>query len=101
MNESGMKMTMWGLVSLSMISGNSLLRNCSMASVPFLVVWSLPRLYSMDEFCQEKISNYVKYQEVPYHFIEKYQLTSKMVNFWSEFHMSKKLSEKQLFPFKN
>ncbi len=70
-----------------------------MASVPFLVVWSLPRLYSMDAFCQEKISNYVNYQIVSYNFIEKYQLTSKMVNFWSKFQMSKKMSEKQLFSF--
>ena len=68
-----------------------------MASVPFLVVWSLPRLYSMDAFCQGKISNYVNYQIVSYNFIEKYQLRSKMVNFWSDFQMS----EKQLFPFKN
>ncbi len=72
-----------------------------MASVPFLVVWSLPRLYSMVAFCQGKISNYVNYQIVSYNFIEKYQLRSKKVNFWSDFHMSKKLSEKQLFPFKN
>ena len=60
MNESGIKMTLWGLVSLSRISGNSLLRNCWMASVPFLVVWSLPRLYSMDAFCQGKKSCSVK-----------------------------------------
>ena len=39
-----------------------------MASVPFLVVWSFPRLYSMDAFCQGKKRSSVKNKIMDYNY---------------------------------